>query len=349
MTLTVAQGPDYPFDKLDYGETREVADGIFWVRMPLPFALNHINLWLLADGDGWTAIDTGYNNDETRAFWDAAFDRVLDGRPVQRLIVSHFHPDHASLAGWFAERWDAPIWMTYSEWMQAQLNRYGGPTADIDARMDFYAENGMEQEGIDGYRATRPDFSKIILPLPIAFRRMMDGDMVTIGDDDWQVITGAGHSPEHAALWCAKRNILISGDQVLPRISTNVSLQCNEPDGDPLRLYLESLEKFRPVASDALVLPSHDRPFYGLHDRIDALGQHHEERLDAAYDACATPQTARDLIPYLFHRTLDQHQLGFAIGEALAHANYLVTDGRLEKQRDQDGIIRYRQNAHAAG
>ena len=204
-------------------------------------------------------------------------------------------------------------------------------------------KNGMEEEGTDGYRRTRPDFSKIILPLPISFHRMMDGDVFPINGYSWQVTTGAGHSPEHAALWCAERNILISGDQVLPRISTNISLQCNEPDGDPLRLYLESLEKFRRVASDALVLPSHDRPFYGLHDRIDGLGEHHKERLKATYDACSKPQTARDLIPILFRRELDQHQLGFAIGEALAHANYLVTDGRLIKQRDPDGIIRYRQ------
>jgi glyoxylase-like metal-dependent hydrolase (beta-lactamase superfamily II) len=345
VAIAVADGPDYPFDRLDYGAVREVADGIHWIRMPLPFALNHINLWLLADGDGWTVIDTGYNNDETRDHWNALFGHVLDGKPIKRLIVSHFHPDHASLAGWFAERWNTPIWMTYSEWMQAQLNRFGGPTADIDARMEFYRENGMEKAGIDGYRQTRPDFSQIILPLPIGFRRMMDGDVFAIGDDDWQVITGAGHSPEHAALWCAERNILISGDQVLPRISTNVSLQCNEPDGDPLRLYLDSLEKFRPVAADALVLPSHDRPFYGLHERIDDLGRHHEERLTIAYEVCEKPLTARELIPYLFKRKLDQHQLGFAIGEALAHANYLVADGRLCKQRDADGIIRYRQTS----
>lgn len=339
----MATRPTYPFDKLEYGGTLEVSPGIHWVRMSLPFALNHINLWLLKDGHGWTVIDTGYNNDETRASWEFIFGDLLDGKPIRRIIVSHFHPDHASLAGWFAERWGAPIWMTYSEWMQAQLNRYGGPTADIDARMAFYAENGMEEDGIEGYRRTRPDFSQIILPLPISFFRMMDGDIFPIDGVNWQVITGAGHSPEHAALWCAERNILISGDQVLPRISTNVSLQCNEPDGDPLRLYLQSLRKFQHVAPDALVLPSHDRPFYGLHDRIDGLGEHHEERLEAAFEACAEPQTARDLIPFLFHRELDQHQLGFAIGEALAHANYLVSDGRLKKQRGPDGIIRYRQ------
>lgn len=337
----MAGKPDYPFDRLEFGETREVARGIHWVRMKLPFALNHINLWLLADGDGWTVVDSGYNTNETRTHWEAIFDRLLDGRPIRRIIVSHFHPDHASLAGWFAERWRAAVWMTYSEWMQAQLNRYGGPTADMDARLAFYAENGMEEEGIEGYRRTRPDFSKLILPLPVAFRRMMDGELFPIGEYGWRVITGAGHSPEHAALWCEERNILISGDQVLPRITTNVSLQCNEPDGDPLRLYLESLKKFGDIPPDVLVLPSHDRPFYGLRDRIDALTEHHEERLDVAYKACSAPRTARDLIPHLFHRELDQHQLGFAIGEALSHANFLVTDGRLIRRRDSDGMIRY--------
>ena len=335
--------PNYPFERLEYGETKEVIPGIYWIRMPLPFALNHINLWLIADGDGWTIIDTGYNSNDTRKFWKNIFSKLLDGRPVKRIIVTHFHPDHVSLAGWLIKKWKAPIWMTYSEWMQAQLNRFGGPTADIDARMDFYTEHGMEKSGIAGYRETRPDFSKIILPLPTSFRRLIDAEEFPIGDHNWRVITGAGHSPEHAALWCEDLNILISGDQVLPRISTNVSLQCNEPDGDPLRLYLVSLEKFRCLAKDSLVLPSHDQPFYGLHQRIDALGEHHAERLEAAYEACVEPKTSRELIPVLFKRQLDSHQLGFAIGEAMAHANYLVTDGRLRKARANDGIIRYSQ------
>jgi glyoxylase-like metal-dependent hydrolase (beta-lactamase superfamily II) len=337
----VAEPPTYPFERLEFGGVREVSPGVFWLRMPLPFALNHINLWLLADGDGWTVVDTGYNSDETRAFWEDAFDRVLDGKPVKRVIVTHFHPDHLSLAGWFAERWNAPIWMTYSEWMQAQLNRLGGPTADIEARFAFYTENGMEAESIEGYRRNRPDFSRIILPLPAQFRRMVDGGAFPIDGATWLVITGAGHSPEHAALWCPTRNLLISGDQVLPRITTNISLQCNEPDGDPLRLYLDSLGKFGGIADDVLVLPSHDRPFYGLHERIAALHEHHAERIEATWQACGAPRTARELISYLFKRDLDLHQLGFAIGEALSHANFLVTEGRLKRVRHADGVIRY--------
>jgi glyoxylase-like metal-dependent hydrolase (beta-lactamase superfamily II) len=334
--------PDYPFDTLDYGGVREVAPGIIWIRMALPFALNHINLWLIADGDGWTAVDTGYNSDETRGYWETIFAETLDGKPIRRIVVTHFHPDHISLAGWLAEKFDAPIWMTAAEWLHAQLNRYGGPTADIDARLAFYAENGMGEEGATGYLETRPDFTKIITPLPIGFHRLLDGDVFPIGDHDWRVITGAGHSPEHAALWCKGLNVLISGDQVLPRISTNVSVQCIEPDGDPLRLYLTSLEKFSDLPADALILPSHDRPFYGLHDRIAGLGEHHAERLETAIEACGEPLTAAELIPLLFKRKLDRHQYGFAIGEALAHANYLVTDGRLTRRRDTDGLIRYR-------
>ena len=340
----MGEKPEYPFDQIDFGEIKEVLQGVYWIRMPLPFALNHINLWLIKDGDGWTVVDTGYNSDETRDIWQKVFSTLVDNNPIKRIIITHFHPDHISLAGWLNDIWDATIWMTYSEWMQAQLNRYGGPTADIDARMDFYREHGMEQSGIDGYRQTRPDFSKIILPLPSGFRRIMDGETFVIGEHSWQVITGAGHSPEHAALWCKNLNVLISGDQILPRISTNVSLQCNEPEGDPLRLYLESLEKFRFLPKEVFVLPSHDRPFYGIHERIDALKKHHATRLEAAVDACREPKTSRELIPYLFKRELDRHQLGFAIGEAMAHANFLVTEGRLIKNRCQDGYIRYVQS-----
>jgi glyoxylase-like metal-dependent hydrolase (beta-lactamase superfamily II) len=338
----MAELPSYPFERPEPGATIEVAPGIVWVRMKLPFALDHVNLWLLRDGDGWTAVDTGYNNDETRALWDSAFDRVLEGRPVTRLIVTHFHPDHLALAGWIVERFGCPLWMTYSEWMQAHLNRLGGATADVDARIAFYAANGIAEESAVGYRMKRPDFSRIILPLPDAMHRMVDGHSVAIDGREWRIITGAGHSPEHAALWCEDLNVLISGDQVLPRITTNISLQSVEPDGDPLRLYLESLEKFRSVRADALVLPSHDRPFHGLHDRLDALAEHHEERLEAAWDACAEPCTGYDLIPVLFKRKLDAHQTGFAIGEALSHANCLVGRGRLARRRDTDGLIRYR-------
>jgi glyoxylase-like metal-dependent hydrolase (beta-lactamase superfamily II) len=335
--------PSYPFERLEYGETREVAPGVHWVRMKLPFALNHINLWLLADGDGWTVIDTGYNSDEVRGHWQAIFTRLLGGRTIKRVIVTHFHPDHLALAGWFIENWNVPLWMTYGEWLQAHLNRTNTVTADLDMRIGFYRANGLDDEGAAGYMDQRPNFNKIITALPATIRRIIDGDTFAIDGHQWRVITGAGHSPEHACLYCKELNLLISGDQVLPRITTNISLSHNEPDGDPLRLFLESFEKFRDLPDDTFVLPSHDRPFYGLHDRLDALRDHHAERLEAAFGACAEPATAIEMIPVLFHRKLDAHQLGFAIGEALSHANYLVYQGRLIRAADAGGIIRYRQ------
>ncbi len=335
--------PDYPYPRLDYGETLEVAPGILWVRMGLPFALNHITLWLIEDGDGWTLVDSGYNSDETRAHWETIFAGKLGGRPIRRLIVTHFHPDHMALASWHTARWNAPLWITYSEWLQAQLNAAGGVTADLDHRIDFYRRNGLDDEAVAGYHEGRPDFARIIMAPPPSIRRLLHGDVFPIGGRDWQVITSGGHSPEHASLWCAEANVLISGDQVLPRITTNISLMHNEPEGDPLRLYLESFDEFRKLPAEALVLPSHDRPFYGLHPRLDALDAHHAERLDAAWAACAEPLTAVEMIPALFTRKIDGHQIGFAIGEALSHANYLVTDGRLIRETGGGGMIRYRQ------
>lgn len=337
MTAT----PSYPFDRLDHGEALEVAPGIHWVRMPLPFALNHVNLWLIEDGPGWTVVDTGYNTDEIRGFWQAILDRMLDGRAIRRVIVTHYHPDHLALAGWFVEHWGAELWMSYAEWLQAHLNRTDAVTADLDMRVAFYRANGLGEKAAIDYRAGRPNFNQLILPLPNTVRRISHGDSFDIGGREWQVITGSGHSPEHACLWCPELNVLISGDQVLPRITTNISLPHNEPDGDPLGQFLASFDRFKDLPGDALVLPSHDRPFVGLHERLAGLRDHHRERLDATRAACATPSTAVDLIPVLFNRKLDAHQMGFAIGEALSHANHLMRQGLLTRTRDADGLARF--------
>ena len=333
--------PVYPFETLDYGDTLEVAPGIHWVRMVLPFALDHINLWLLEDGDGWTVVDTGYNDDRIRDHWRAVIGAMLGGRPITRTIVTHFHPDHLGLAGWFQGEYGTELWMTYPEWLQAHLAWSQDVTHHIGAWVDFFVANGLDPAAGEAYRAGREGFGRASTPIPPTLRRIWDGETVAINGRDWRVITGSGHSAEHAALYCADLNVLISGDQVLPRITTNVSLWYTEPDGNPLRQYLESLDKFRPVPEDALVLPSHNRPFHGLHDRLDALAAHHRERLATARDHCDRPRTAVDLIPVLFDRELDNHQLGFAIGESLAHLNYLAAAGTLRKYRNGDDHIVY--------
>ena len=337
--------PDYPFPRLEYGETLEVAPGIHWVRMPLPFALNHVNLWLLADGDGWTVVDTGYNVDRTKEIWDAVLARITGGMAPTRLVCTHFHPDHMGLAGWFHERFAAPLWTTYTEWLQAHVADSRSLTHDLDRWVDFYRENGAPAEMTEGFEQIRETFRDPWYRLPETVRRIQDRESFTIGGRSWTVITGGGHTHEHASLWCPELNVLISGDQILPRISSNISLWYTEPDGDPLRHYFESFDKFRDLPEDVLVLPSHDYPFRGLHGRLDDLLRHHRVRLDAALAMCESPRTATEVLPALFEREIGVYEFSFAIGETLAHLNYLVAEGSLEKRHDADGVVRYRRAA----
>ncbi|MHA1109364.1 MAG: MBL fold metallo-hydrolase, partial [Alphaproteobacteria bacterium] len=200
----------------------------------------------------------------------------------------------------------------------------------------------LDDDSAEGYRTGRPNFNKLILPLPNSVRRISHGDSFDIGGREWRVISGSGHSPEHSSLYCAELNVLISGDQVLPRITTNISLPHNEPDGDPLGQFLDSFDAFADLPADTLVLPSHDRPFYGLHERLAGLRDHHAERLETSRDACGEPCTAFELIPVLFNRKLDAHQMGFAIGEALSHLNHLWRQGTVTRSHDSDGLVRFR-------
>lgn len=335
--------PDYPFPKLDYGETLEVAPGIHWVRMPLPFDLNHINLWLMADGDGWTVVDTGYNVERSREIWRDVLPGITGGAPITRVICTHFHPDHMGLAGWFAEEFGAPLWMTYTEWLQAHVAASQSITHDPDRWVEFFRENGAPKKMTDGFREVRESFRDPWYQLPDTVRRIRDQEEISIGGRVWQVITGGGHTHEHASLWCEEINVLISGDQILPRISSNISLWYTEPEGDPLRDYFDSFEKFGHLPRRVLALPSHNYPFRGVHGRLEDLRNHHQIRLDAALDVCAEPRTATEVIPAMFDREIGVFEFGFAIGETLAHLNYLVSEGALGRDRDADGMIRYRQ------
>jgi glyoxylase-like metal-dependent hydrolase (beta-lactamase superfamily II) len=337
--------PIYPHEALEFGDTLEVAPGIVWLRMPLPFALNHINLWLLEDDDGWTVVDTGFHTPEARNHWEAAVARFAGAAGIDRMIVTHFHPDHIGLAGWFEERWGTQLWMTYTEWLQAQLRNADTTDEFAKRQVAFWRANGLDPERGAAYRASRSSFAAEVTPTPTALRRIDAGEEIAIGGRRWRVITGEGHSPEHAALYCAETNVLISGDQVLPRISPVVSLWSNEPEGNPLRRFLRSLDKFRPLPADVFVLPSHDRPFRGLHERLDSLAAHHDARLNAALDAVAEPRTAFEVVPHLFKRELGPSQIAFAMGESLSHLNYLVEDGKAERWRDRDGIVRFRRTA----
>jgi glyoxylase-like metal-dependent hydrolase (beta-lactamase superfamily II) len=325
----------------DPGTTRAIAPGVEWVRMPLPFALDHINLWVLEDGNGWTIVDTGYATEVTTALWERIFVERLGGRPVTRVIVTHHHPDHIGLADWLCERWRVPLWTTEKEWLFARMLT-GNSDDAADLRCAFARRAGLDAAASEIFGEHHRGYRRGVPSVPASFRRLADGSVVEIGGRAWRVIVGEGHSPELACLYCSETGVLISGDQVLPKISPNVSVHAYEPDGDPLARFLRSLDKFRAaVPLETLVLPSHNLPFFGLHARIDALAAHHQARCGEVVTACVRPRNAKELLPVLFQRPLDRHQTAFALGEALAHLHYLEARGELSRVSGEDGVARF--------
>ncbi|MBS1132549.1 MAG: Beta-lactamase-like protein [Proteobacteria bacterium] len=323
------------------GELTEVAPGVYWLRMPLPFQLDHINLWLLRDGEGWTIIDTGFPDDAVRAMWTQILD-WLDG-PVTRLIVTHFHPDHLGLATWLMEKTGAPLSMTTGEFLTAHVvwHEIGGHGARF--MVEQFRQHGLDAEHLAKFEQRGSGYRRAVPALPEYYHRLMAGGVVRIDGKKWQILIGHGHAPEHLALYCAELGVLISGDMLLPRISTNVSVFAATPEADALRWYLDSLDEIaRDIPAETLVLPSHGLPFTGVQERVQALHAHHEERLQALENSCEqAPQSAAELLDVLFNRALDTHQTMFAMGEAIAHLNYLEQAGRLSRSMDADGVIRY--------
>jgi len=325
------------------GDVLEVAPGILWLRMPLPFALNHINLWVLEDGDGWTLVDTGINRDDTKAAWEALFAGPLAGRPVKRLIVTHFHPDHMGLAGWLTEKFGIEMWTTETEWRTAS-------TLFDDAHRDelvhqarqFYQAAGFDATLMAEVEARGNPYPKRVSSIPKTYRKIAGGETIDIGGRGWRVMIGTGHSPEHACLYCADAGVLISGDQILPKITPNVSVWPQFPEQDPLALFLASLKTFLPLPEATLTLPSHNWPFLGLRERLNMMAHHHDERLDDVVRACTEPLNGFDVLKHLFKRDLDSHQLFFAIGESLAHLHYLMGQGRISRERGGDGVDLFR-------
>ena len=329
------------------GEAIDVAPGVRWLRMPLPFALDHINLWLLRDRqdgrDGWAIVDCGIASDATRAAWEQVFALALDGLAVLRVICTHMHPDHVGLAHWLTERWGVRLWMSGSDWNAARISSRETTGFGGDAAAAFFASHGLtDPDALARVRARRNYYASMVPAVPDQFRRLMDGDRLRFSDVPWRCLVGYGHAPEHMSLHDAAAGVLISGDMVLPRISTNVSVIDLEPEADPLRLYLASIDRLRALPESTLVLPSHGKPFVGLHRRIDQLHAHHDERLDAVLGACTrAPCNAAEVLPLLFHRVLDLHQTTFALGETVAHLNALWLDGRLRREQGADGVFRF--------
>jgi glyoxylase-like metal-dependent hydrolase (beta-lactamase superfamily II) len=333
---------EYPFPEVPAaGTTVEVAPGIHWLSMPLPFALDHINLWLVEDVEGemrgWTVVDTGIGNAETRALWE----RILGKKQVKRVVVTHYHPDHAGNAAWLCQRYGAELWTTQGEYLTAHAVRTSSAGYTGDAVLAVFRKNGLDEERAGRMRSSRNRYAELVPEFPLSYRRIIEGDEVPIGKQRWRAIIGHGHAPEHLSLFCKALNTVIAGDMLLSTISTNVSVWSIDPEGDPLRLFLDSIARYRELPADALVLPSHGKPFRGAHQRVEQLEAHHRDRLSDLVQSLNTPKSAAELLGVLFRRPLDAHQTFFAMGEAIAHLHYLYYAGRAQRTLGNDGIMRY--------
>ena len=329
------------------GSSLEVAPGVRWIRMALPFALNHINLWMLRDEidgrPGWSIVDCCVSREESKAQWEQVFDTQLQGLPILRVIVTHMHPDHVGLAYWLCERWSARLWMSATDYNVARLGTLGPTAFGGDGAAQFLASHGLNDPGsVQQIKARATYFPKLVPAVPAQYRRMADSDVLDIGGRKWTCISGYGHAPEHIALYCAERGLLIGGDMMLPRISTNVSVHEVEPESNALKMFLDSLDRFKALPEDTLTLPSHGKPFTGLHVRIGQLHDHHRDRLAEVLAACReTACSAADIVPVLFRRTLDMHQMTFAMGESIAHLHALWYAGQLQRALDSNGVYRF--------
>ncbi len=318
----------------------EIVPGVAWLRMPLPFALDHINLWVLADADGWTLVDCGLATDTTRGLWGQLLAGPLAVRPPSRLLVTHCHPDHIGLAAWLCRKFELQPWMTKSEYLHAHAVYHRIAGTGFDALRPWCQRNGLDEERLGALGAREDHYRRGVPELPETFRRIKHGESFAIDGNVWRVIVGYGHSPEHAALYCETLGVLIAGDMLLPRISTNVSVWPSEPDSDPVGEFLASLALFDELPDDTRVLPSHGVPFRGIAPRVAELRRHHQTRLDKLAALCGQPRTAAQILPELFQRKLDEHQIIFALGETIAHLNYLMHRGVLERV-NEDGVQRF--------
>jgi glyoxylase-like metal-dependent hydrolase (beta-lactamase superfamily II) len=329
----------YPFPNPPEGDAAvEVADGVLWLRLALPFRPDHLNVYALDEGDGWTLVDTGLGTDACREAWAGLLAGPLDGRPVGRVILTHHHPDHVGLAGWFQVR-GAELWATRTAWLQARML-----TLDVQERpppetLAFWRAAGMDAELLAERSVTRPfNFADVVAPMPLGFRRIVEGEEIVAGGRRWRVEVGHGHAPEQATLWGLDHDLVIAGDQILPAITPNLGVYATEPDADPVGEWLASCARLGALADDRqLGLPGHGRPFLGLPARLDELARDARDalaRLEAFLDA---PRRADDCFQALYGRRIGASQYGLALAETLGHLNRLRHSGTVARRKGSDG------------
>ena len=331
---------DYPFSKRPAdGQTLKVAPNIYWLRMPLPIALNHINLWLLEGDEGWTIVDSGMATEESKTVWKNIFTNVFKTKPLEKIVITHMHLDHSGLAGWLTNEWDIEPYFTKKEFNETLKISKGMNPEQQKITLDYYKKCGYDEESQQhfieriGYRKT------LVTNLKSNFQELKDQQTPQLSDGIWKIILAEGHSPAHACLYSEQKNVFICGDVLLPRITPNVSVNPAHPDSNPLRDWLESLEKIKQsIPHDVLVLPSHGYPYQGAHRRIEAIVNNHHEKLDRIYQYIDEPKSVTELFPILFDSKINQHTLVLAVGETMSHLNYLVAENRLKKSIDEKGL-----------
>ena len=331
-------------DAPEPGSATEVAPGVFWLRFALPMTgLNHINLWALRDGDGWVVVDTGIADRTSRDIWKTHFEGLLEGRPVNRVICTHLHPDHTGLAGWLCRRFGAPLLMTRGEYFLCRLLAADTGQAAPREGVRFYEKSGFTQDQIELYKSRFGGFGKAISPLPQSYDRLVAGETGQIGGRKWEVIIGSGHSPEHACLYCPELNLVLSGDQLLPNISSNVSVWPTEPEGNPLEDWISSCHHLlAQLPEDVLVCPAHGIPFRGAHKRLRKLIEHHEKALNRLAEHCRTPRLATEVYSVLFRREINDRNRIMAVGESVAHLNCLKGRGVVSRRLNDAGQFTYK-------
>jgi glyoxylase-like metal-dependent hydrolase (beta-lactamase superfamily II) len=334
----------YVYDAPPLGtQTIEIAPGILWARLPLPFRPNHVNVWLLRGPNGWTIVDTGAGTSQVREMWETLLTGTLASAPVARLVATHGHTDHVGLAGWLVARaGGVPYATTLVEWLAPQIRLTEAQAPMRPETLRFMEAHGCDAPTIEAFRNDRKRTHALLGEMPASIDRLRDGDLFTFGGRQWRVMVCGGHASEHASFWCDADKILIAGDQVLSTISPMIGVFVGEPLGDPLAEYLASLERFRALPADALVLPSHGLPFTGLHVRVAQLAQHHEMRLDQLARLMDAPKTSMELTHGLFPKAVAEGQGRHALSETIAHAHYLIGRGRAVRQVNGDGRVRFR-------
>ena len=326
------------------GRLIEIVPGVQWFRLPLPYRLDHVNIYLIESDGGWTVLDTGLGTDACRTAWESVLSGPMAGQRLTSMIVTHYHPDHVGLAGWLAERFGLPLSMPRPEYLYSLALQHAPGDLGADMHRPFYRRHGLSREVTEAVLSRGHEYLRRTTGVPTTYHRIQHGDSLRIGTRAFHVLTGGGHALEQAMLYRPEERLFFAADQVIARISPNVSVHAMEPDLDALGIYLRSLSGLRDlVARDVLVLPGHGLPFYGLHERIGELLEHHEQRCTAIAEACRQqPLSVADIVPHVFHRELDEHQTAFAFGEVLAHVNHMLGREQLVLETGGDDTDRYR-------